>query len=313
MNLTHLSRIDINLLVVFATVFQERHVTRTAAKLSLTPSAISHALIRLRRIFNDPLFLKTPKGVTPTARALELAGPVSEILARVECVVSTAVPFDPATSARRFLIGAPDAVIASVIGPFFDRVSRQAPNIDLGFVHLMPGGPPDSPWLNCLDQLGRRDIDIALLPLSKTPQRFEARRLYDEDFVVAMRRGHNFARAPTLQAYCAHPHLLVSLGGEARGFVDAMLAKRGLERRIALTVPTFMMALSRLAESDLIATLPRRLIVQYGAHFGLTSAELPLKRKPDQISVIATTAALSDAGVAWVVDMLEKGNKQRAR
>lgn len=309
MNLSQLTRIDLNLLVVFAAVLEERQVTRTAAKLNLTPSAISHALIRLRRIFNDPLFLKTPKGVTPTARALELAEPVIEILARVESVVSTAAPFDPMTSERRFVIGAPDAVIASVIGPFVDRVSKLAPNIDFGFVHLMPSGPADSPWLNCLEQLSGRHIDLALLPLSNVPKRFQAWRLFDEDFVVAMRRGNAFARAPTLKAYCARPHLLVSLGGEPRGFVDVMLAKRGLERRVALTVPTFMMALSRLAKSDLIATLPRRLVEQYGTGFGLTFAELPLKRKPDVISLIATKAALSDSGVAWVAEKLKKWDK----
>lgn len=309
MNYAQLNRIDINLLVVFAAVLEERHVARTAAKLNLTPSAISHALIRLRRIFNDPLFLRTPKGVAPTARALELAVPVIDVLARVQTVVVRASPFDPTTSKRRFVIGAPDAVIASVIGPFVDSVVGRAPNIDFGFVHLMPGGPADSPWLNCLEQLDRSHIDLALLPLSKVPTRFEAWRLFDDDFVVAMRRGNAFSRAPTLKAYCARPHLLVSLNGEARGFIDIMLAKRGLERRVALSVPTFMMALSLLAESDLIATLPRRLVERFSKRFGLTSVELPLKRQPDVISLITTKAALSDSGVAWVVAMLKKWDK----
>src|SRR3954452_8522735 len=103
-----LSRIDLNLLVVFEAVMRERHVGRTADKLSLSPSAISHGLGRLRRLLHDPLFLKTPKGVVPTARAAELAAPIGDVLAGVRSVLPPAEPFDPAMSTRRFTIGAPD-------------------------------------------------------------------------------------------------------------------------------------------------------------------------------------------------------------
>src|SRR3977135_2471103 len=100
-----LSRADLNLLVLFETVLEARHVGRAADSLNLSPSAVSHGLGRLRRLLNDPLFLRTPKGVVPTARALELAGPITEVLARVRSVIATAEPFDAATSKRRFTIG----------------------------------------------------------------------------------------------------------------------------------------------------------------------------------------------------------------
>src|ERR687897_1064804 len=93
-----LSRTDLNLLVVFEVVLEERHVGRAADRLNLTPSAVSHGLRRLRKLLNDPLFLRTPKGVVPTARATELADPIAEILARIRNVVGTAEPFDPANS-----------------------------------------------------------------------------------------------------------------------------------------------------------------------------------------------------------------------
>src|SRR6185295_12241271 len=89
-----LSRIDLNLLVVFDAVLEERHVARAAGRLNLTPSAVSHALGRLRNLLNDPLFLRTPKGVVPTVRALELGEPIAEILGRVGNVMASAVPFD---------------------------------------------------------------------------------------------------------------------------------------------------------------------------------------------------------------------------
>ena len=307
LNQISLSRVDLNLLVLFHTVLEERHVARAAGRLNLTPSAVSHSLGRLRYLFNDPLFLRTPKGVVPTARALELGEPVADILARVGRVVASAAPFDAATSTRRFVIGAPDAIMASVMLPLSERLSRKAPRADIGLMHLMPGGPAGSaehPWQESLQKLEKREIDIAILPLRTVPARFEARKLYDEDFMVATRKGHAFARTPTLAAFCTAQHLLVSLDGDRRGFIDELLAKHGLQRRIVLTVPTFMMALPHLSSSDLIAALPRRLVERHAARFGLAIVELPLKRKSDLIQAIATRAAIMDAGIAWLMQLI---------
>jgi DNA-binding transcriptional LysR family regulator len=305
LNASHLSRVDINLLVLFRVVLDEGHVGRAAARLNLTPSAVSHALGRLRELLNDPLFLRTPKGVVPTARAMELSQPVAEILAQVENVMASAAPFDPATSNRRFVIGAPDAVLASGLISLLPRIERKAPDVDIGLVHLMParrGRSTNVPWQESLDMLEKRELDLAMLPLRSVPPRFAARRLYDEEFVVAMRKGHAFARTPTEAAFCRSRHLLVSLDGDPVGFIDEMLAKRGLARRVALTVPTFMMALAYLSSSDLIAALPRRLVQRHAAQFGLVLVDLPFKRKSDSIEAIATKAAMRDAGIAWLIE-----------
>src|SRR3954471_7529548 len=102
LNEIHLARADLNLLVVFEAVLAEQHVGRAAARLGLTPSAVSHGLGRLRQLLHDPLFVRTPKGVVRTARAAELADPIADILARMRSVLSTAAPFAPRTSTRRF-------------------------------------------------------------------------------------------------------------------------------------------------------------------------------------------------------------------
>jgi DNA-binding transcriptional LysR family regulator len=307
LNQIHLARVDLNLLVLFHTVLEEGHVARAANRLNLTPSAVSHSLGRLRYLFNDPLFLRTPKGVVPTARALELGEPVADILTRVGHVIASAAPFNAATSSRRFVIGAPEAIMASVMVPLSERLSRKAPRADIGLIHLMPGrhaGSPEHPWKESLQKLEKREIDVAILPLRTVPTRFEARRLYDEDFVVVMRKGHVFARTPTLSAFCKAQHLLVSLDGDPRGFVDELLAKRGLRRRVVVTVPTFMMALSHLSSSDLIAALPRRLVERHATRFALAVVELPLKRKSDPIQAVATKAAIMDAGIAWLMELI---------
>jgi DNA-binding transcriptional LysR family regulator len=307
LNYAQLSRIDLNLLVLLHAVLAEGHVARAADRLNLTPSAVSHSLRRLRRLLNDPLFLRTPKGVVPTARAVELGGPVAEILARIDGVLASATPFDPATASRRFVIGAPDAVLASAMLPLLEHIGRRAPQVSISLIHLMPArraAALDQPWRDSLVKLEKRDLDVALLPVRAVPPRFEARRLYEEDFVVAMRKGHMFARTPTLAAFCRAQHLLASLEGDPYGFVDEVLAERGLERRVALTVPSFAMALAHLTSSDLIAALPRRLVARHAARFGLVSAELPFARKPDPIQAVATRAAMMDAAIAWLVEAI---------
>src|SRR5215510_145976 len=108
LNSIDLAKADLNLFVLFEAVLHEQHVGRAADRLNLTPSAVSHGLGRLRRLLNDPLFLKTPKGVVPTARAAQLSAPIADILARARSVIATAAPFDPSTSARRIASGAHD-------------------------------------------------------------------------------------------------------------------------------------------------------------------------------------------------------------
>src|SRR5215212_11531735 len=116
LNQIDLSRTDLNLLALFEIVLEEHHVGRAAERLRLSPSAVSHSLGRLRRLLNDPLFIRHPRGLNPTERALALAAPVAEILDRARAVVAVVEPFDPARSKRRFVIGAVDG-IGSVLLP----------------------------------------------------------------------------------------------------------------------------------------------------------------------------------------------------
>lgn len=307
LNEIDLSRVDLNLLVLFEVVLKERHVGRAAIRLNLSPSAVSHGLRRLRRLFDDPLFLRTPKGVVPSARAAELAQPIADILARVKSVVSSA-DFAPTTSTRRFIIGAPDGISSSVLLPLLASVQASAPNIDIGIRELLPDTSIRSGerfWTPALDDLEARRMDIAVLPLANVPSRFIAQTLYKDDFVIATRAGHPFAAKPTLARFCEMRHLMVSLTADAFGFVDEALAQRGYARRIALTVPNFMMALSMIAETDLIAALPRRLASHHAERFGVAISEVPLTLPTFSISAIAPRVALMDAGVSWLIDALK--------
>lgn len=307
LNETNLSRTDLNLLVLFQAVMNAGHVGRAAQKLNLTSSAVSHGLGRLRLLFNDPLFLRTPKGVVPTERATQLAAPIADILARVSKVVSTAEPFDPAISRRTFTIGAPDAVMAVVLPPLLKALRHAAPNVDIRMRQLLPphgSRTSENAWAPALAELDARTIDIAIAPMKDIPARFAMQSLYEEDFIVVSRTGHPYAKSPSLEKFCEMQHVLVSLTGDSHGFVDTLLAQRGVARRVALTVPNFMLALAMLAETDFIAAMPRRLVEVHAKQFGLKGTEAPMPLRSDPLRAVTSKASLNDAGVAWLFGLL---------
>jgi DNA-binding transcriptional LysR family regulator len=307
LNQIDLSRADLNLLVLFEVVLDERHVGRAAERLNLSPSAVSHGLSRLRRLLNDPLFLRTPKGVVPTARANELAEPIGDVLARARRVIGSAEPFEPAKSTRRFMIGAADGISAVFLPALLADLRSLAPGIDMSVRQLLPpqgGRPAGRPWEPVLADLEARAFDIAVLPLDDIPARFVHRTLYEEDFIIATRAGHPFTADPTLDRYCRTQHLVVSLTDDARGLVDEALAKHGRTRRVALAVPNFMLAIALIAETDLVAALPRRFVAMHARRFGVVSTEAPLPLPRYRIRAITPKVALMDAGVDWLLGLL---------
>lgn len=301
---------DLNLLVLFEAVLEERHVGRAAERLNLSPSAISHGLGRLRRLLNDPLFVRTPKGVVPTDRASELAAPIADVLARIRRVVATAEPFDPATSTRRFTIGAPDGVSAVLLTGLLDGLRRSAPGIDISLRQLLPAPGEttlERAWRGAFAELETRAMDIAIVPTDEIPARFHRQFLYEEDFVIAARAGHSLTTAPTLDRYCEVRHIVVSLTGDPYGFIDDALSKLDRSRRIALTVPNFMFALSVVAESDFVCALPRRFAAMHAARFDVVSLEALLPLGRFRLNAVAPQAAMMDAGLSWFFDLFGNG------
>jgi DNA-binding transcriptional LysR family regulator len=317
LNEIDLGRVDLNLLVLFDTVRQTGHVGRAADQLHLTASAVSHGLGRLRRLLNDPLFLRTPKGVVPTERASQLAGPVADVLARARSVLASAGPFDPARSTRQFAIGAPDGIAAVLLQGLLADLQVRAPGIDLRVRQLLPAPGETSPeraWRAAITDLEARAMDLAILPFGDVPPRFHAGALYDEDFVVAAAAGHPFSRRMTLDRFCRMRHLVVSDSGDAHGFVDTALAAQGRSRRVVLTVPNFMLALSLVAQSDLVCAVPRRFAVMHAALFGIVALEMPLPLPRFQLHAVTSKAALMDAGLEWLFALISSSARRpRAR
>jgi DNA-binding transcriptional LysR family regulator len=303
LNEIDLSRTDLNLLVLFEVLWQECHAGRAAERLSLSPSAVSHGLRRLRRLLNDPVFVRTPKGMAPTDRARELSGAIVDALARVRSVVALAEPFDAARSTRQFTIGAPDGISAVLLPPLLQITFAQAPGINLGIRQLLPGQgdvSPESIWRTAITNLDSRAIDVAILPSNEIPARFESRLLYQEDFVLVVRDGHPSADSIDLDRYCEMQHLVVSFGGDPHGVVDDLLMTVGRSRRVALTVPNFMFALSIVAETNMVSAVPRAFAAMYGQRYGIVSREPPLELGVYSLNMVVPRASMIDAGIDWL-------------
>jgi DNA-binding transcriptional LysR family regulator len=298
LNQIDLSRTDLNLLALFEIVLEERHVGRAAERLRLSPSAVSHGLGRLRRLLNDPLFLRTPKGVVPTARATELSEPIADILARARNVISTAAPFDAARSTRRFTIGSADG-FSIFLPALMAELERTAPNIDIVMRHMQRE--------SAISDLDARAIDVAVAPFDDVPGRLFARALYQEEFVVAAHRGHPFLDAPTLARYCEMRHLMIAPRGDPRGPVDdLLLSQHGLSRRVVLAVPNFMLGLDVISKTDLISMLPKRFVAMHAERFGIAWAQAPLSIGLQPVLAVAPKVAMMDAGIAWLFDALAR-------
>lgn len=246
--------LDLNLLKAFDALMDERSVTRAATRLALTQPAVSALLTRLRDSFADPLFVRTQRGVAPTLRAQALAAPIKRVLAEINALLQPEL-FDPASARMTLTLAATDYALRAIVLPFLQALRRRAPGVRVA-VQATADGQVQS-------QLERGEIDLALMTPESAPPELHARRLFSETYTCAMRADHPDAQGESvsLDRFCSLDHALVSLTGDAfRGATDAALARLGRERRVVLSVASFLLLPELLKGSDLVAVVPRRLV-----------------------------------------------------
>ncbi|QAY80029.1 LysR family transcriptional regulator [Sphingosinicella sp. BN140058] len=244
---------DLNLIRILDALLDEGSVTGAASRLGLTQPAVSGALARLRHALGDPLFVRAQRGVVPTPRALDLALSVKRVLREAEAILQPSA-FDPASAQFQVSVSASDYTQRVLLTPFLSILGRDAPGLRLAIRPLLGG--------SLLPLMARGSVDLALLTLEEAPEQLISRRLFDDRYVCAMRRGHPLsAGVLNLDAFCDLKHALVSpQGGGFRGRVDAALDVLGRSRHVAVSVPSFLALLDILAETDLIAAIPERLV-----------------------------------------------------
>lgn len=263
-----LHQLDLNLLVVFDQLLAQRRVARVAETLGLTQPAVSNSLAKLRRLFDDELFLRTPAGMAPTPYAEQLAEPVRHALALIHGGINQRTHFDPATAQQPFTLAMTDIGEIYFLPTLLERVRREAPGVTLSTVR--------NTAVQLREELesGRVDLALGLLPQLKAG--FYQRRLFAQRYVCLLRRGHRLdKRRMTLAEFGAAEHLVVVAAGTGHGRVDELLQRSGIERRVRLTVPHYVSVGHILQGSDLVATVPERLADRLLAPFGLVKLAHP--------------------------------------
>ena len=261
--------VDLNLLKAFDALHSERAVTRAASRIGLSQPAMSHALSRLRALFDDDLFVRTPAGMEPTAQAREIAPLVSAAIEHIEAALNLRAAFDPAKSSGIFTAGMAEYAEIALVGRLAAALGERAPHATL---RLLPLNGADAG-----EQLERGLIDVAVAHLRTLPTTIESRTLLRDPFVVVLRQGHPLAAAPpSIEAYAAQRHVLVSPRGQTTGALDRVLVDFGLRRRVSLLVATYLALPAALAASDLIATVPRRVAQQIAASPDIAIIPLPI-------------------------------------
>jgi DNA-binding transcriptional LysR family regulator len=295
--------VDLNLLVALDALLAERNVTRAAARLNLSQSAMSAALARLRTLFGDPLLLRTSGGMLATSKGQELVAPVRLVLGEIGRIVQRPERFDPASAERVFTIAASDYVEYAVLPRLVDYLEARAPRARLAVRPMDFGAVGRS--------LETGDVDLGILGAAFAPPSVRSRPLFVERFVCVVRKGHpRVGERLTLDDYCALDHVLVSpSGGAFSAPADDALAAIGRSRHVRLSVPHFLLVPEILTRSDMIGVLPERLARGYGDRFRVF--DLPFELAPFSVVAVWHERTHRDPALAWlrqsIADLMSEG------
>ncbi len=287
--------LDLHQLQVLEVLLREHSLTRAAQTLDVTQPALSKTLARLRRYFDDPLFVRVALRMEPTPKALQLEAPVKAILERMRALRSAHAAFDPRSSQRTFNFCVVDAGLIKLLPPLVERLMESAPNVRLRVLQLE--AQQLEPWL----ESGKLDFAMGSYPgLTKGVRR---QPLWVERYVSVARRDHpRLGAEPTLRAYAAEKHVLVSIAGSGHAH---QLAERALEaaippQNIICRLPTFLGAALVAKQTDAITTLPLSMATDLAQDLDLALITPPLKLPRIDIHQYWHDRFHRDAGNQWI-------------
>lgn len=300
----NIASVNLNLLLAFEALFEERSVSAAAVRIGLSQPAMSNALSRLRSLFSDRLFVRTQRGMTPTPRALELAGPVRAGLAQLRGALAERTTFDAATSTRSFRIALTDYAELLLLGPLLRVLQKAAPGVQILVRRLerIFLAPEDSLRDGTLDlAVGFFPEESALEPGTRSQE------LFAEGNVCMGRRGHPlFARRFTLRQFASAKHMAIFYRPDARGFIDDILAGHGLRRRLQAATPHFLALPYAVASSDLLAVVPAGLAARFRKILPIETRKVPLRMPQFHMRLLWHERNTSDPAHQWLRSEIRK-------
>jgi DNA-binding transcriptional LysR family regulator len=287
---------DLNLLIVFDAIMEERNVTRAGRKVGLSQPAMSHALNRLRHLLNDDLFVRTPDGMVPTPRAEQLAVPLRTALTELRVALESE-SFDPRRSRRRFAIALHNYAATVVAPPLVVAAAEAAPSVRLD---LRPGGT-----LRVTDLLDRDELDLAIGSFADLGERFASAPLLEDEFVLMMRPGHPIAeQALTPHLLAQQAYVVVSSDPLDTEFLDDLVREHGLTRDIAVHAPRLSVP-GILLRSDLVVILSRRVGQSYAQIGGFRIRDLPCSSPRPPVGMVWHRRLDNDPAHRWLRELIQ--------
>lgn len=294
----NLSAVDLNLLPPLEALLRRRNVTRAAADAGLSQPAMSRALGRLRDLLGDPLLVRQGGGFVLTPFAEALVPQLATALEELQGLFSRPV-FDPRAETRAIRLVASDIHTVLLVPPLAARLARQAPGVTLRVEAY-------SPELPLRMTRGEVDLTFAVTGAHLPPGAISAP-IARDSMVVAMRRGHPASGGPlTLAGYARLGHVAVSLFGDGQSMIDSVLAAEGLERRIALTTPSFVTALAAVAAGDGVTAVSRTLAARFVDGLDLHLAAAPFPGADYEMTLVWANHRGGDALLAWLRDQISE-------
>lgn len=294
-DLNQIRRVDGGLLLVFRELLRTRRASAVATRLGLSPSAISHALNRLRDLFDDPLFIRRPHGFEPTRRAEELGPRIEALIELAGRTLSRDAGFDPMKSSRLFMFAAPEFVTALIGGELINALKTAAPKVRFGVRFF---GEEDA-----FRSLRKGEIDFAVGRFGAARPGFTVEPLFEDHYCVVARKGHPQVRGAIDEAqWQGVGHIFAWSPSETA--VDPAVDNSGVNIAHLASVPQWLTALVLAASTDGLVTCPRRLAERHAERLGLQVLDLPFP--PDRISVsVVRRAGVKDEGVDWFLQRVK--------
>lgn len=308
---------DLNLLKIFDALFQHGSVNAAASEIAVSPSAISHALGRLRETFDDDLFVKGPGGMTPTARATEIADRVAAVLLTVRSVLGPD-EFDPEKTERHFRVlcnhYAGWLILPHVVRHLREKAPAIVLNVECEYSKSIA------------DELDTGVTDLVIGTFGQMPERLESELLYSDRWIWVLRADHPaLSTELTTASLLRLPQLVVAMNEAARS-IDGVVAEAGLERltvankiylgdlsarsrysahvKGAMTINSAEVALAIVARSDLVALLPERLANAMSRLYKLKTIEFEEKDNVLEHRLVWHRKHGADPGIAWLRTVL---------
>lgn len=278
-----LSRIDLNLLVAFQVLMQEKNVTRAAERLFVTQPAMSKTLTRLRNLIDDELFVRSSHGLTPTPKTLELEKPVNDILAQLTELMVSNQEFDPANTEATISLATLGASSAIGLPNFINRLRTQAPKLMLISQNL------DDKYE---ERLRNGNLDFALVARKQFGDDFVTHKLMSIRPVIYMRKDHPLAKVKklTLEQRSKYQHMAVYFPNfeTTREDMQKLFASFGILSNVPFLSTNLMVCLETLRETDMLMIASDRLVDSnlVREHFIAKPLEDSINMKIDTLSLV---------------------------